>query len=100
MFARSVLPAVVLALAGLAISGERAAAKTCSDLMIEGRGEQSRYVWLAKTKARANWRYRVRGNPKLGVAYANWARAENTEERCLTGPLGTVCIFTGTPCLP
>lgn len=100
MHVRSLLPAAALALFGLTVGGESATAKTCSDIMIEGRGEQSRYVWLAKTKARANWRYRVRGNPKLGAAYANWARADNTEERCLTGPLGTICIFTGTPCLP
>ncbi len=100
MRARSTLPTAALALLALAVSADWAAAKTCSDIMIEGRGEQSRYVWLAKTKARANWRYKVRGNPKLGSAYANWARADNTEERCLTGPLGTICIFTGTPCLP
>ncbi len=77
-----------------------AEAKTCSDQSITGRGEPSRFVWLAKTKARASWRYKVRGTPALGAPYANWARAENTEERCLTGPLGTLCIFTGNPCLP
>ena len=100
MLAGSPLFVAARALAALAAGSAGAAAKICSDIMIEGRGEQSRYVWLAKTKARANWRYRVRGNPKLGAAYANWARADNTEERCLTGPLGTICIFTGTPCLP
>lgn len=92
--------AATAATLALGLSPDFALAKSCSDISIEGRGEQSRFVWLAKTKARANWRYRVRGNPKLGATYANWARAENTEERCLTGPVGTVCIFSGTPCLP
>ena len=77
-----------------------AAAGTCATSPVVARGEQSRFVWLAKTKARANWRYKVRANPGLGATYANWARAQATEERCLTGPAGTLCIFTGTPCLP
>ena len=77
-----------------------ALAGSCAATATEARGEQSRFVWLANTKARANWRAKVRANPRLGAAYANWARAQNTEERCLTGPAGTVCIFTGTPCLP
>jgi hypothetical protein len=89
-----------MAIAALCICAPTAIAKTCSGRSIEGRGEQSRFVWLAKTKARANWRYKVRATPGLGAPYANWARADNTEERCLTGPLGTICIFTGTPCLP
>lgn len=91
--------AFVLAAAALSAAGP-AEASTCSLTSIEARGEQSRFVWLAKTKTRANWRRKVRQTPGLGTAYANWARAENTEERCLTGPAGTVCIFTGTPCLP
>jgi hypothetical protein len=74
-------------------------AATCASGPVEARGEQSRYVWLAKTKARANWRTKVRHTPGLGTAYSVWARAENADERCLTGPAGTVCIFTGTPCL-
>jgi hypothetical protein len=77
-----------------------ARAATCAGSAIEARGEQARFVWIAKTKARANWRAKVRRTPGLGPTYANWARAENTEERCLTGPAGTLCIFTGTPCIP
>lgn len=77
-----------------------AAAATCADASVEARGEQSRFIWIAKAKARANWRAKVRRTPGLGPKYANWARANNTEERCLTGPAGTLCIFTGTPCLP
>ncbi len=38
--------------------------------------------------------------PGLGAGYANWARAENTEEKCYSGPSGHMCIFAGTPCLP
>ncbi|MBS0233383.1 MAG: hypothetical protein JSR99_07840 [Proteobacteria bacterium] len=75
-------------------------ADTCAPSAVTARGEESRFVWLAKTKTRANWRAKVRAIPDLGPDYANWARAENTEERCLTGPSGTVCIFTGTPCRP
>lgn len=75
-------------------------AGTCAASAVSARGEESRYVWLAKTKTRANWRRKVRSLPGLAPSYANWAHAENTEERCLTGPSGTVCIFTGTPCIP
>jgi len=75
-------------------------AGTCAASPVVARGEESSFVWLAKTKARANWRRKVRSMPGLGPGYANWARAENTEERCLSGPAGAVCIFTGTPCLP
>lgn len=92
--------AIVLAALLTDAASRPADAGVCAAQPIEARGEQSRFVWLAKTKTRANWRRKVRLTPGLGTAYANWARAENTEERCLTGPAGTVCIFTGTPCLP
>lgn len=81
------------------IAAEPAEAGTCAGTPVEARGEQSRFEWLAKTKARANWRRKVRATPGLGPAYANWAQAENTEERCLSGPAGTVCFFTGLPCI-
>lgn len=84
----------------IAHSGTEALAKTCASTSVSARGEQSRFEWMAKTKARANWRRRVRATAGLGPDYANWARAEATEERCLTGPSGTLCIFTGTPCVP
>ena len=76
-----------------------ARAAACGPNPIEARGEPSRYVWLAKTKAKASWRARVRQTPGLGAAYANWSHAEATEERCITGPKDTVCFFTGTPCV-
>lgn len=95
------LPAIALTLALLVITGSPAAwAATCSGVMIEARGEQSRFMWSAKGKARANWRSKVRRTPELGTKFANWARAENTEERCLSGPAGIVCIFKGVPCIP
>lgn len=75
-------------------------ADTCASSPISARGEESRFVWLAKTKTRANWRAKVRATTSLGPDYANWARAQNSEERCLTGARGTVCIFTGVPCRP
>jgi hypothetical protein len=75
-------------------------AGACAAASVIARGEESSFVWLAKTKARANWWRKVRSLPGLGPNYANWAHAENTEERCLSGPAGVICIFTGTPCFP
>lgn len=75
-------------------------ADTCAGQPIEARGEPSRFLWLAKTKTRANWRRKVRAKPGLGADYANWARAQTTDERCYSGPSGHLCIFTGTPCKP
>lgn len=94
--------------AGLGVSGLVALfvathpvqAGECSAQEIVARGEEASYVWLAKIKARALWRRKVRSLPGLGPNYANWAHAQNTEERCLSGEAGTVCIFTGTPCVP
>lgn len=73
-------------------------AATCATEPITARGETSRYEWLAKTKARANWRRKVRATPGLGSAYDNWYAATDTQERCLSGKAGTLCIFTGRPC--
>ncbi|MGE0054232.1 MAG: hypothetical protein AB7S74_08490 [Hyphomicrobium sp.] len=94
------LSAIVIALAALGAHTTTALAKTCASETVEARGEPSRYLWLAKTKTRANWRRKVRSIPELGSDYANWARAENTEEKCYSGPSGHLCIFSGTPCLP
>ena len=96
----SAAAATSLALGILSLSSTASIALTCATGAIEARGEPSRYQWLAKTKARANWRARVRKTPGLGAPYANWARASNTDERCLIGPGGTLCIFSGTPCVP
>ena len=73
-------------------------AKTCSDQEVYASGEPASYEWLARIKTHANWRAKVRSIPNLGDAYANWENAENVTERCFSGPAGTVCQFTGTPC--
>jgi hypothetical protein len=73
-------------------------AVTCAIDPVAATGEPSRFIWLAKTKARANWRRKVRSLPQLGAPYAVWAQADYTTERCVTGPKNTVCTFTGTPC--
>lgn len=75
-----------------------AAGKTCSDVAVSARGEPARFVWLAKTKARANWRRKVRATTGLGTDFANWYDAETSEERCVTADDGTICVFTGYPC--
>ena len=88
-----------LALLTAIAAARPALAATCAGSPIEARGEASRFQWIAKAKARASWRARVRATPGLGPAYANWSHAENTEERCITGPKDTLCVFTGLPCL-
>lgn len=91
--------AVAFAASAIAVAAEPArAAGICAPEPVSARGENSRFAWSAKTKARANWRRKVRALPGLGPDYANWNRAQNTEERCLTGPAGTLCIFSGIPC--
>ena len=75
-----------------------ALAKTCSEDVVHAAGEPASYEWLARIKTHANWRAKVRSLPGLGDPYANWSRAENSTERCFSGPKGTVCEFTGTPC--
>ena len=82
------------------IASPRTLAATCHDTAVTARGEPSRFVWLAKTKARANWRREVRTLEGLGPDWAVWPNAADTTERCVSGPEGTLCIFTGTPCKP
>lgn len=98
-FAACFIPLLAALVVG-SVPAHAAAAKTCSDVAISAHGEQSRYVWLAKTKARANWRRKVRATTGLGTDYSNWNNAETSEERCITGADGTICIFTGYPCKP
>lgn len=90
----------ILAFLAAPVHPESVRADGCAASAIVARGEEADFTWLAKLKARANWRRKVRSIPGLGPDYANWARAAETEERCLSGPSGTVCIFTGTPCRP
>ena len=95
------VPALLAGLAALPVlfaSTAPAAAQTCAKEAVTSRSENSRFEWTAKSKARANWRLKVRKLPRLGPDYANWAHAANAEERCLSGPSGVVCVLTGTPC--
>lgn len=98
--ARSAVSVVALATAAIAVAANPAAAadKTCASEPVYASGEPASYEWLARIKTHANWRAKVRALPSLGDPYANWKRAENTTERCFSGPDGTVCQFTGIPC--
>ncbi len=87
------IPATIVVMVAPAVM-----AQSCGPEPVTARSENSRFEWTAKAKARANWRVRVRGTAGLGPDFANWARAANPEERCLSGPAGVVCILTGTPC--
>lgn len=95
--AAALLGAVVTAtLANGVVNAQEA--KTCGDNPVMARGEASRFEWLARTKARANWRHRVRSTPDLGSSYSDWKIAANLEESCLVGPEGSVCTITAVPC--
>jgi hypothetical protein len=82
----------------MSAAGNPALSETCSAVPVTARGEPARYEWMAKLKARANWRAKVRATTDLGADWAVWKLAKDTEERCLAGPEGTVCILTGSPC--
>ena len=74
------------------------AAGKCAASPVSARGEPASFEWLAKTKARSNWRSRVRGTKALGAAYSTWNLADSRDERCTTSARGIVCTFTATPC--
>ncbi len=97
---RPSLTLVVLLVAAMCGLSREASALTCAQTLVTARGEPARFIVLARTKARANWRARVRAMPGLGAPYANWARALNAEERCISGPGGTACTLSATPCRP
>lgn len=75
-----------------------AAGTQCSPDAVTARGEPSRFEWVAKTKARANWRRKVRALPGLGPTYGDWKKAADLDESCLTGSGGAVCTITARPC--
>lgn len=76
----------------------QARAEVCSDHALMARGEPARLEWLAKTKARANWRARVRATPGLGDAFSGWRLAHDVHESCAPAEGGTACSFSGIPC--
>lgn len=86
-------------LVGLAAC-QAATAKTCANEPVTARGEPARYEWLALTKARSNWRVRVRRAPTLGTLYASWTLAEAKSQDCATNPAGIRCSLTAVPCKP
>lgn len=75
-----------------------ASAKKCVEEVVTVRGEPATFKWLARSKARANWRSRIRVTPGLGDPFANWALAEDAEEQCVSQADGTVCRLSGRPC--
>jgi hypothetical protein len=96
--------ALAVGFAGCIALGVTPAARAddkCAELPLTAQGEPSRFEWLARTKARANWRSRVRATKQLGADYSGWSRAQNRDERCDAANDGVVvCSFTGTPCKP
>ena len=70
------LAALVLLAAAWTGNPAPVAAQTCASPLISARGEPSSFEWLAKTKAQANWRSRVRATRDLGAAYATWSLAQ------------------------
>jgi hypothetical protein len=93
--------AAALCLALLAMTaGPPAKADTCSEETISARGEPSRFQWLAVMKARGNWRSKVRLLPELGAPYANFRRAAEQVERCISDQRTIVCTVSARPCRP
>jgi hypothetical protein len=89
------------ALAFLALTGMTttpARAETCGIAPVVAAGEPSRILTLAKIKARANWRAKVRALARYGGAYSNWSRAERTEETCTLHDGRYRCRAKAIPC--
>lgn len=77
-----------------------AAEPVCAAAPVGVKGEPSRFVWLAKTKAHGNWRAAVRAMADLGPDYANWRKAAEAKDDCSEKNGAYVCTFTGIPCKP
>jgi hypothetical protein len=75
-----------------------AAALTCSDQLVQARGEPSRFEVIAKAKARGNWRAQVRALPNFGALYANWSIAAASDYACMEEKDGIMCIAMARPC--
>lgn len=86
------------AMGSFALLTSPALAKTCANEPVYASGEPASFEWLARIKTHANWRAKVRTKSGLGDPYANWKLAEDTTERCFSGPKGTICQFSGVPC--
>jgi hypothetical protein len=88
----------VTLLLSVAAGASSASALVCATEPVSARGEPSKLEWLAKTKARANWRSRVRATAQLGALYSTPARAVDANSACVADQRGTVCTFTAIPC--
>lgn len=84
----------------LAAAAPAVAEPVCAGAPMSAKGEASRYQWLAKTKAHANWRAAVRAMADLGPDYANWRKAADVSYDCKDRDGLVSCTFTGTPCKP
>lgn len=82
----------------LACMGAPVQAGTCADRAVTARGDPSRFEVLAKAKARANWRAKVRAVPTLGAAYADFSRALAADYRCSQKDGRHVCVAVAHPC--
>jgi len=90
----------VLALAAAIGCSPAAKASQCAATQVQARGEPSVFKWLAKTKAKGNWRAKVRRMKSLGGAYADWNRSENKAEACGSDGKGIACTVSAVPCKP
>lgn len=97
--AKGAFAALFVALIALAAASP-ALAVTCADTEVSAKGEIASYRWLALVKARGNWRSKVRVLPGLGSAYANYGRAADPVERCISDQRTVVCTVTARPCRP
>jgi hypothetical protein len=95
---RATWGALISAMLAMAAPTSDARAATCADQPVSARGEPSRLEVLAKTKARGNWRAKVRALPALGAAYADWNKAQGADYRCSEDKGGTVCTAVALPC--
>lgn len=87
----------VAAMAGVVLP-VAAQAQTCSESPVTAQGEPSRYQWVAKTKAHANWRAKVRTMSGLGPDWASWRLAADSIDDCSQLDGTHTCNFTGRPC--
>lgn len=92
--------AMLIALYACGSGARPAHAASCSDMEISARGEPASFKWLALVKARGNWRSKVRAMPALGADYANYGRAADPIERCISDSRSIVCTVAARPCRP
>ena len=90
----------MLALGLSAGAARDAGAAQCAAGRVSARGEPSVFQWLALTKAKGNWRAKVRRTKALGGLYADWRRADSPTQDCGPDGKGIACTVTAIPCRP